>query len=169
MSLCALRTVLFPILVAMTSVGMVRHSFGDEKQVQRQQEFADTIQPLLAKYCYQCHGTTKAEGDLSLAGFQKVEQLLPERKRWLIVSQKLETDAMPPDDAQPQPTKEERKKLVTWITATLRDIDCSGSPDPGRVTLRRLNRRKRPRSHVIKQRIRPPLIMQSKLRPRREM
>ncbi len=141
MSLCALRTVLFPILVAMTSVGMVRHSFGDEKQVQRQQEFADTIQPLLAKYCYQCHGTTKAEGDLSLAGFQKVEQLLPERKRWLIVSQKLETDAMPPDDAQPQPTKEERKKLVTWITATLRDIDCSGSPDPGRVTLRRLNRR----------------------------
>lgn len=141
MYLCALRTVLFSILIAMVSVGMVRHSFGDEKQVQRQQEFAETIQPLLAKYCYQCHGTTKAEGDLSLAGFQKVEQLLPERKHWLIVTQKLETDAMPPDDAQPQPTKEERKKLITWITATLRDIDCTGSPDPGRVTLRRLNRR----------------------------
>jgi hypothetical protein len=45
---------------------------------------------------------------------------------------------MPPDD-KPQPTQAERDLLSEWIDAVVNDCDCE-NPDPGRVTIRRLNR-----------------------------
>ncbi|MBC7853609.1 MAG: DUF1587 domain-containing protein, partial [Pirellulaceae bacterium] len=112
-----------------------------QRVAKRAEQWNQQIQPLMAKYCYDCHGGAKTEGDLSLVEFKTPEQILKERKRWNVLLQKVETGAMPLEEAKLHPSKEERKALVDWIAATLSDIDCSGSPDPGRVTLRRLNRR----------------------------
>ncbi|MCE2751394.1 MAG: DUF1592 domain-containing protein [Pirellula sp.] len=46
---------------------------------------------------------------------------------------------MPPVDS-PQPSPEDRKTLTSWIQSTLNDIDCGKTPNPGSVTLRRINR-----------------------------
>ena len=46
---------------------------------------------------------------------------------------------MPPDD-HPQPSEQEIDALRTWVDAELSKIDCGGTVDPGRVTIRRLNR-----------------------------
>ena len=112
-----------------------------ERVAKRAEQWSKQIHPLMAKYCYDCHGGAKTEGDLSLVEFKTPDQILKERKRWKVLLQKVETGAMPLEEAKLHPTKEERKLLVDWISATLTDADCSGSPDPGRVTLRRLNRR----------------------------
>lgn len=114
---------------------------AEQRAVKRAEQWEKQIQPLMAKYCYECHGGAKTEADLSLVEFKNPQQILKERKRWNVLLQKVETGAMPSDEAKLQPTKEERKALVDWLAATLTDLDCSGSPDPGRVTLRRLNRR----------------------------
>src|SRR5690606_21852921 len=45
---------------------------------------------------------------------------------------------MPPTK-KPQPTEEERKRITEWISSEVFNCDCD-NPDPGRVTLRRLNR-----------------------------
>ncbi len=112
-----------------------------QRVAKRAEQWNKQIQPLMAKYCYDCHGGAKTEGDLSLVEFKTPDQILKERKRWRVLLQKVETGAMPLEEARLHPTKDERKSLVDWISATLTDADCSGSPDAGRVTLRRLNRR----------------------------
>ena len=46
---------------------------------------------------------------------------------------------MPPEDS-PQPTREESARLASWIKTTLGADDCGKPSNPGRVTIRRLNR-----------------------------
>ena len=51
----------------------------------------------------------------------------------------LRNNAMPPDDEDKQPTLAEREKLVKWVEEFVFATDPN-HPDPGRVTIRRLNR-----------------------------
>lgn len=46
---------------------------------------------------------------------------------------------MPPEDKL-QPTGAEAETLTTRVESALTSANCRGSLDPGRVTLRRLNR-----------------------------
>jgi hypothetical protein len=46
---------------------------------------------------------------------------------------------MPPDD-RPQPSREELNRLTQWIKSALKADDCGRTIDPGRITIRRLNR-----------------------------
>ena len=46
---------------------------------------------------------------------------------------------MPPED-RPQPSREEVAQLTRWIKSALKAEDCGRTFDPGRVTIRRLNR-----------------------------
>ncbi len=133
------------LLLAALSVLAGSIARGEETAAQRvakrAEQWSKQVQPLMAKYCYDCHGGAKTEGDLSLVEFKTPEQILKDRKRWKVLLQKVETGAMPLEEARLHPSKEERKSLVDWISATLTDAVCSGSLNPGRVTLRRLNRR----------------------------
>jgi hypothetical protein len=112
-----------------------------DRQAKRQVEFPEKIRPLLARYCYECHGEQDAQAELNLQAVDTPLKVLQDRKRWLEVVAKLTTEEMPPAEHDPKPTMDERKLLVDWLTELVNDIDCRGSPDPGRVTLRRLNRR----------------------------
>ncbi len=46
---------------------------------------------------------------------------------------------MPPED-RPQPTAEESARMTAWIKAALERDNCGRPGNPGRVTIRRLNR-----------------------------
>ncbi|HEX5032939.1 MAG TPA: DUF1587 domain-containing protein, partial [bacterium] len=138
----SLRILSFLATFAVIASGTARaEDTAEQRLARRAEQWEKQIQPLMAKYCYDCHGGAKTEGDLSLVEFKKPEQILKERKRWGVLLQKVEVGAMPLEEAKLHPSKEERKALVDWISATLTDLDCSGSPNPGRVTIRRLNRR----------------------------
>jgi hypothetical protein len=57
---------------------------------------------------------------------------------WERVLKKVLDREMPPEN-KPQPTAGEREQLSKWIEAKVMQCDCD-HPDPGRVTIRRLNR-----------------------------
>jgi hypothetical protein len=58
---------------------------------------------------------------------------------WQRVILMIRSGAMPPEDAQ-QPDEAQRQAVVRWLEETIYRIDCSQPVDPGRVTIRRLNR-----------------------------
>ena len=106
---------------------------------ERDRTFREKVQPLLAKYCAECHTGDAAEGGLSFDKFKQARQILVGRDTWLGVLAKLQVKAMPPEDAE-QPTAAERKFLIEWIDSAVNDIDCVRDAEPGHVTMRRLNR-----------------------------
>lgn len=97
-----------------------------------------TIQPLLGKYCYDCHGNEKQKADLNLQTYKTVADIAKDPKTWEHVLTNIRNNEMPPKK-KAQPTAEEKRMLLTWIEHELFHIDCD-NPDPGRVTIRRLNR-----------------------------
>jgi hypothetical protein len=99
--------------------------------------FRQEIQPILANYCYDCHGEGVAKGNVALDEL-KSEQVLLNHELWLKVLKNVRAEIMPPAK-KPRPNDEERKRLERWIKFSAFGID-PGNPDPGRVTLRRLNR-----------------------------
>jgi hypothetical protein len=100
--------------------------------------FSRDIAPLVKKYCVGCHGEPSPAAHLSLAVYHDTASVLKARNVWEKVSRYIATKHMPPQGL-PQPTQEERERLVNWIDATFSSADCK-LKDPGRVTMRRLNR-----------------------------
>lgn len=100
-------------------------------------DFNRDILPLTKKYCINCHGPT---GETAGINFAKLatEDIAKNRGHWLRIAQSIQTKHMPPKNT-PQPTDAERAVLTGFIDARLAAEDC-GVKDPGRVTMRRLNR-----------------------------
>ena len=103
------------------------------------QQFEEVIQPFLESYCYDCHGYGSAPGDVALDAFESPESALSNEQLWEKALRQVRSGMMPPNDASSHPSPEEIAKLEGWIKTYSFGIDPE-NPDPGRVTLRRLNR-----------------------------
>ena len=101
-------------------------------------EYTVTIRPFLKEFCFDCHNDQKHKGDLSLERFVDQKSLKAVRETWKEVLRKLRIGEMPPE-SRPQPAAKKRELVVAWIENELFPVDCA-NPDPGRVTIRRLNR-----------------------------
>ena len=99
----------------------------------------ETVMPVLREYCWDCHGDTEAKGGVNFDAHTNLMAVLRDRGTWERVIQTVRSGEMPPKKRKAQPDTEVRTHLVGWIERTLFPIDPS-RPDPGRVTLRRLNR-----------------------------
>ena len=97
------------------------------------------IVPFIKQYCLECHTSKKVDAELQLDRFKDVASITADAKTWQKVIEMLQSSAMPPDD-KPQPKDEQRKQVIAWIEKTIYNLDCDSAPDPGRVTIRRLNR-----------------------------
>ena len=96
------------------------------------------IEPILAEYCYDCHGEGSAKGGITLDEFKSDEALTHDRELWTQVLKNVRAGLMPPRK-KPQPTAQEQQRLAEWIKYGALGINAT-HPDPGRVTVRRLNR-----------------------------
>ncbi len=96
------------------------------------------IEPVLEKYCYGCHGLLNARANVVFDNFETDRQLLDSRELWSKALRQLRAGFMPPRD-KPRPTPQEVQLIATWIKSSVFQIDPR-DPDPGRVTVRRLNR-----------------------------
>jgi hypothetical protein len=101
-------------------------------------DFKKEIEPVLANYCYDCHGEGASKGNVAFDQFRTSAERLEDRDLWQNVLKNLRAGIMPPAK-KPRPNAEEQKQLETWIKQEVFAIDPE-NPDPGRVTLRRLNR-----------------------------
>ncbi len=100
--------------------------------------FASNVAPLVDKYCVGCHTPGSPSGEIVLSGLTKTNTLLSKRAVWEKVVANVQSRHMPPKGS-PAPTDAERDKLVGYIESTYSVADCKLN-DPGRVTMRRLNR-----------------------------
>ncbi|EDY19458.1 Protein of unknown function DUF1592 [Chthoniobacter flavus Ellin428] len=98
-------------------------------------DYSKDVKPLLQNYCYKCHANGKKKGGLALDNVATLQ----DQKTWGHVLENLRTREMPPDDEDKQPTLDEREKVMKWIDVVVFAVDPD-RPDPGRVTIRRLNR-----------------------------
>jgi hypothetical protein len=104
-------------------------------------DFQKQIQPFFNKYCIQCHSADGTEPDIRFdlftdqASLEKWSPML-EKAQTMLSSQKM------PPKAEPQPTAAERNAVLTWLQAYASSVDCDdpATKNPGRVTIRRLNR-----------------------------
>jgi hypothetical protein len=101
-------------------------------------ELHDTIQPILKNYCFDCHGDGESKGKVAFDQFKSDQAALDNRELWWKALKNLRAGLMPPAK-KPRPTSQEQDQITHWIKSSVFGIDPQ-NPDPGRVTLRRLNR-----------------------------
>jgi len=100
--------------------------------------YQEKILPILETYCFDCHGEGISKGEFSMDEFKDLSKHLDDKKHWLPVWHNLRSQIMPPSD-EDQPSLTEKKQLLSWIEKSVFKLDPT-KPDPGRVTIRRLNR-----------------------------
>lgn len=100
--------------------------------------YNEEIVPLLEFYCYSCHGEGSSKGDFSMDEFKDLPAHLNDREHWMAIWRNVRSQIMPPSDKDQFKT-EEKRKLLAWIEQDIFKLDAK-NPDPGRVTIRRLNR-----------------------------
>jgi hypothetical protein len=119
---------IFALLLAAGSVGR-----GDD--------FAKNASPLLSKYCYECHGAEKQKGGIEVHQLTSSDAALRHHRFLENIAKQVELGDMPPDDEDLLPTDAEREALVNEIRSVLKKLETGDFPrNPGRTTVRRLNR-----------------------------
>ena len=101
-------------------------------------DYEQHILPILEDNCYECHGDGADRGGVALDDFADYKTLTSDIDLWHHVWRNLRAQTMPPSD-EPQPTPEDAAIVRAWIERDVFKVDCN-TPDPGRVTARRLNR-----------------------------
>jgi hypothetical protein len=96
------------------------------------------IVPLLENYCYDCHGEGTKKGGFALDGYKSLDAHLRDTETWFNIWKNVQAQLMPPAD-KTQPAAADRERLLHWIERAVFKVDPA-NPDPGRVTIRRLNR-----------------------------
>lgn len=103
-----------------------------------EQSYSGDILPILERYCYDCHADGIKKGGVTLDSHKDLGTLLADRDLWARMRDQIDFRLMPPPD-EDAPTDTERQTLVAWIDSAIFPVDPD-NPDPGHVTLRRLNR-----------------------------
>ena len=129
-----------PAVLAFAAV-ILSASFFDVRaeEASKEEVFQQQLEPLLQRYCLDCHAAGEPEGDFNLAAFKNARLILEHRQTWLKLMQRVSFGDMPPEEGEELPDAE-RKKMLDAIDELINRIDCTQQSDPGQVTIRRLNR-----------------------------
>jgi len=130
------RFVLLPAALFISFLHLCNRSFGAESPSAT--EFRKVIRPILESYCFDCHADGAKKGNVAFDEFKNDQAAMEDRELWLHALKNLRAGLMPPQK-KAQPTPEEKQRIEHWIKYAVFDIDPK-NPDPGRATIRRLNR-----------------------------
>ena len=97
--------------------------------------FSSIVRPILAARCFGCHAGKNPEAGLDLTLFKTRDEVLGAFRLWEKVIAKVETRAMPPEEAKPL-SDLQRRTLSDWHQRTF--VALEPRPGPGRA--RRLTR-----------------------------
>lgn len=93
----------------------------------------------LTKYCLDCHSGTEPAAGVPLDIFDSNERLIRERRIVERMTDLIRFNQMPPSEID-QPSKQEKEEFLLLMQNILDDYDLNAPSNPGRVTMRRLNR-----------------------------
>jgi len=127
------------VALALTTAGLM--ALAGESAAEAPKAALDTWQktivPILEEHCYECHGDGYDKGKVAFDRLETDEQIL-KTDLWLKVLLNTRAGLMPAE-RKPRLPAAEQQALERWIKYDVFGIDPR-NPDPGRVTLRRLNR-----------------------------
>jgi mono/diheme cytochrome c family protein len=107
---------------------------------QAEADFQQKVSPLLKQYCYQCHGNGVNTSGLEIDSYKTAASAMKDAEEWEKIQKYVHTHEMPPTGKNnPQPSDAERAVITQWVDAQL-NRHFTEQPDPGRVTIHRLNR-----------------------------
>lgn len=98
----------------------------------------DRVFEILKTNCFACHANGNDKGGLSFDGFASEEDMLNNHVVWWAVLKNIRSGLMPPQ-GMPKPSGEDIHYIAGWIKKEVFKSDPD-HPNPGSVTLRRLNR-----------------------------
>jgi mono/diheme cytochrome c family protein len=127
------RFLLIPLVLL---AGPGRVSAADS--VPGSEEFRSHIRPILETYCFDCHGDGAHKGNVAFDELKSDQAILGNPELWWKALKNLRAGMMPPAK-KPHPSPEQLQAIAQWIKSSVFHVDPS-NPDPGRVTVRRLNR-----------------------------
>jgi hypothetical protein len=99
--------------------------------------FRHDVAPILEDYCYDCHGDGMSRGKVAFDELSPAD-IVARTDLWFAALKNIRANIMPPA-GKPRPSAAEAKRIADWIKYAAFAIDPA-DPDPGRVTIRRLNR-----------------------------
>ncbi|MDX1927297.1 MAG: DUF1592 domain-containing protein [Pirellulaceae bacterium] len=133
-----MRSIFFlPISLTVACACLMGDARATDK-VLLQKQLSTQVQPLLREHCLGCHSGAEPEAGLSLEHFDSPKAFLKGRRIWEKAVQRMALGDMPPKESN-KLDDAKRKFLIEWITSTIKDFECGLTPNPGQVTLRRLN------------------------------
>jgi hypothetical protein len=98
--------------------------------------FKEVVTPFVDNYCTRCHGQNRQRGGINFGPALKKPGETASSKRWKQAVVAVKAHEMPPDNAEKQPTDEERRKFLDGIG----QIKFLSSKDPGPFVIRRLTK-----------------------------
>ncbi len=103
-------------------------------------EFGKVGVAFLQKHCVQCHGPKLQRASVRFDKYDTDEALLKNRKLWQHALELVNAGEMPPPKTMPRPADADIEIFSKSVAAVFARADKNAKPDPGRVTIRRLNR-----------------------------
>ncbi|MEP7354509.1 MAG: DUF1592 domain-containing protein [Acidobacteriota bacterium] len=100
--------------------------------------FDQSVRPLLDGTCAGCHNAKLASGGLNMAQMT-AESLEKNPDLWRRLLRRVRAGEMPPPGI-PKPPAAQINALVSFVQVKLDGVQSAQGPDPGRVTVHRLNR-----------------------------
>jgi len=105
-------------------------------QVDAKKSFKEVVTPFVDSYCTRCHGQNRQKGGINFGPALKKPSESASSQRWKQALAVVKSHKMPPDNADKQPTDEERQKFRDGIGR----IKFLSSKDPGLFVIRRLTK-----------------------------
>lgn len=106
------------------------------QMAQAKQAFKDGVTPFVKNYCAECHGNKKRKGGLDYLSALKNPGDSSTSRKWKQALANVKAHDMPPEDADNQPTDEERQKFLDLIGK----LKFLSPKDPGPFIIRRLTK-----------------------------
>lgn len=97
-------------------------------------DFLDEVQPILNRYCFECHSGDEVNGDVDFGEIKTEQEINESFELWESTVGHLRSHTMPPEDA-PQPTPDERERVIRWYRQFVDNIE----PQPSVFQPRRLS------------------------------
>lgn len=97
------------------------------------------VKRFLDAHCIECHGEKLQKGDVTLNNYPNEASVLKDREVFEDVLEKLRAGEMPPKK-KPRPAKADLDQFMRTVEGMFYRHDLLQPMDPGRVTIRRLNR-----------------------------
>jgi hypothetical protein len=126
-------------LVHINEVETAAQNSSKKQAVANNDAVEKVIVPFVNKHCIMCHGPKKKNAGLALHIYTDEKSILKDRKKWHEVVRMVHSGEMP-QAKQPRPDLKDTETFLEAINDIFAAADANGKRDPGRVTMRRLNR-----------------------------